>query len=733
MSQKVAKSSLSQCGVYDRLLYLAAMENLTGCVEHLTYADPESFFTVANLLCPGQKKPVIITGIMPAIQVGETISCQGVFKAHPKHGVQFEVSTYELQLPQDSRSIEKFLASGAVKGIGPAFAARLVERFGKDTLKVIDKEPHLLNDIEGLGQKRLNTLVASWQEQKSLKELFVFLQGYGISQAYAKKILRHYGCEAIQKIKQNPYSLAKEVHGMGFRLADTIAKNLGFTTESVERISAGIDFVLYELAQEGQVCYPLELFITRAIETLSVAGDLIRLQTGRLFQAGEIELQNQQDTLYIWSKPLYLSEVGIAHEVKRLKTTASPLRQVDIDKAIIWSQDKLYLRFAPLQETAVRQVLQEKVSIITGGPGTGKSTITKALVAIFEKLTDKILLVAPTGRAAKRLAEITHKYASTIHRTLKYDFTKGRFKYDKDNPLTCDLIIIDESSMIDTYLMYQLLRAIPSSSKLVIIGDVNQLPSIGPGTVLADFINSQTIPTVRLNAIFRQAAGSKIILNAHRINEGKMPFTENFGKSDFFFVEAKEPEDVKKTILDLVTKKIPQEHRFDSKKDIQVLVPMRKGICGIDALNRELQLALTPQASHYSLRVGDKVMQLRNNYSKDVYNGDIGYVTSIDMEDEKIYIQMDDKEVIYEFTETDELVLAYAVSIHKYQGSECPCIVMPVHTTHFKLLTKNLLYTGVTRGKKLVFLVGTKKALAIAVKNEDVMLRYTGLKTRLQT
>ncbi len=707
------------------------MEDLSGCVEHLTYADPETFFTVATLLCPGQKKPVIITGILPAIQVGESIACQGSWKSHPKHGVQFEVATYNFELPQDARSIEKFLASGAVKGIGPAFAARLVERFGKDTLKVIDKEPHLLNDIGGLGQKRMNTLVTSWQEQKALKELFVFLQGYGISRAYAKKILRAYGSQAIQKIKQNPYSLAKEVRGMGFRLADAIAKNLGLTAESEERITAGIDFVLYELAQEGQVCFPLELFITRACETLAVAADLVRLQTGRMFQAGEIELQNQQDTLYIWSKSLYLTEVGIANELTRLQSTSSPLRQVDIDKAIIWSQDKLYLRFAELQETAVRQVLQEKVSIITGGPGTGKSTITKALVAIFEKLTDKILLVAPTGRAAKRLSEITHKYASTIHRTLKYDFTKGCFKYGKENPLNCDLIIIDESSMIDTYLMYQLLKAIPPSSKVVFIGDVNQLPSIGPGTVLADFISSQTIATVRLNAIFRQAAGSKIVLNAHRINEGKIPFTENFGRSDFFFVEAKEPEDVRKTILDLVTKKIPAEHRFDSKKEIQVLVPMRKGICGIDALNRDLQQTLTPHESRHSFRIGDKVMQLRNNYSKDVYNGDIGYITSIDLDEEKLFVQMDEKEVIYEFSETDELVLAYAVSIHKYQGSECPCIVMPVHTTHFKLLTKNLLYTGVTRGKKLVYLVGTKKALAIAVKNEDVMQRYTGLKYQL--
>jgi len=343
------------------------MEELLGCVEHLTYSDPETFFTVATLLCPGSKKPIIVTGIMPAVQVGESIACQGAWKSHPKHGMQFEVSSYSFELPQDARSIEKFLSSGAVRGIGPTFASRLVERFGKDTLKVIDKQPELLSGIEGLGEKKILTLVTSWQEQKDLKELFVFLQGYGISRAYAKKILRAYGCNALQKIKQNPYSLAKEVHGMGFKLADSIAKNIGLGAESAERICAGIDFVLYELALVGQVCYPLELFIAKACETLQVNADLVREQTGKLFQADEIVLQTQQDTLYIWSKPLFLSESGIANEIARLKSTNSLLRQVDIDKAISWSQDKLYLRFAPLQETAVRQVLQEKVCIITGG------------------------------------------------------------------------------------------------------------------------------------------------------------------------------------------------------------------------------------------------------------------------------------------------------------------------------------------------------------------------------
>jgi len=707
------------------------MEELTGCIEHLTYCDPETFFTVAHLLCPGQRKSIIVTGTMPAIQVGETISCQGEWKRHPKHGLQFEVTSYELRLPTDAQSIEKFLASGAVRGVGPAFAARLVERFGKDTLKVIDKEPHLLEAIEGLGKKRLKRLVASWQEQKELKELFVFLQGYGISRAYAKKILRTYGHHALQKIKHNPYTLAKEVHGIGFRHADKIAINLGVAKDSEARIEAGIDFVLYELALEGQVCFPLELFVERAQSTLEVSKELVSLTVGRQYQKQEVELRTLDGTLSIWSKPLFSCETGIANEIRRLKSTHSPLRQVDVDKAVVWSQERLKIRFAPLQEEAIRQVLQEKLCIITGGPGTGKSTITRAICSIFDKLTDKIILAAPTGRAAKRLSEITHKYASTIHRILKFDPAKGGFKHDKETPLTCDLIIIDESSMIDTYLMYQLLRAIPPTAKVVLIGDVNQLPSIGPGHVLDDIIASQVVPVTRLNSIFRQAAGSKIILNAHRINEGKMPLTDPSEKSDFFFIEAKEPDEVREKILQLVTNDIPKRYNFDAKKDIQVLCPMRKGNCGIDLLNRDLQKALTPQESGFFFRLGDKVMQTKNNYSKDVYNGDIGSIRAIVADEEKFIVEMDEKQVEYEFSESDELVLAYAVSIHKYQGSECPCVVMPIHTSHFKLLSKNLLYTGVTRGKKLVYLVGTKKAIAIAVHNQEATRRYTGLRAAL--
>lgn len=702
------------------------MPEISGSVERITYSDAESHFSVAALLVAGGRE-VRIIGTMPGLQVGQTMHCRGDWKKHVTHGIQFEIESCELELPKHAGAIEKFLASGAIKGIGAAFAAKIVEKFGPQTLDVIDKHPERLAEVEGLGKKRSETLVASWQEQKNLQDVVIFLHDYGISRAYARRILKAYGNEALQKIRQNPFQLAKDVNGIGFAHADAIAKHLGFQHEFPERIEAGIDFVLDQLSGDGHVCYPLDKFVIEAKEILQVSEELVRLHIGRLFQRGQIEMKKlKNDEFFIWSKPLYVCEQGIGSEIKRLRSSKSAMRQVDIDKALDWAEDTLKIQFAALQKEALKKALSEKFCIITGGPGTGKSTITKAIVAICSKLTPKILLAAPTGRAAKRLAEITHRYASTLHRILKFDFTKGKFKHDRDCPLDVDLLIIDEASMIDTYLMYQILRAVPSSARVIIIGDANQLPSIGPGNVLRDMIASHTIPVTKLSAIFRQAAGSQIIVNAHRINEGEIPYLTNKGHSDFFFFEAIEAEDVRNTILDLVTKRIPEKFGFDAKKEIQLLAPMRKGPCGIELFNRELQNRLTP-GTGTSFRVGDKVMQIKNNYNKDVYNGDIGYITTIHAEDQKVVVRVDEKEVIYEFAELDQLVLAYAVSVHKYQGSECPCIVMPVHTVHFKLLTRNLLYTGVTRGRKLVCLVGTKKALAIAVKNQQVDDRFTGL------
>jgi exodeoxyribonuclease V alpha subunit len=701
------------------------MEQLSGTIERLTYYDEESHFAVASLLA--EKATIRIVGCMPSIQVGETVRLTGKWSQHVKHGKQFDVSMFEFELPKEPRAIEKFLASGAIRGIGAKYAAKLVQQFGAHTLRVIDEEPERLEEIEGLGKKRTKSLIAQWKEHKAAEEIFIFLNGYGISRAYARRILRAYGSESLQKIRENPYRLAKEINGIGFLLADKIAKALNFQDDFPQRVQEGIRYALSVTEQDGHVCFPLEGLIVEAKKLLKIEDSLIRLHIGKLFQEGEIELTKRDEVWYVTSKPLFVSEEGICSEIKRLLLAKGSIRQVDVEKAIAWAEEKEHMQFAPQQKEAMQQALSEKFSIITGGPGTGKSTITRAICGILGKLTPKITLAAPTGRAAKRLSEITGRYASTLHRILKFDFSQGKFKHDRAHPLDLDFLVIDEASMIDTYLMYQILKAIPDHAKVLVIGDANQLPSIGPGNVLRDLISSKKVPVTCLSAIFRQAKGSQIIVNAHRVNEGQMPFTKTFPNSDFFFIEAKEAEDVRSTILSLVTTRLPQKYNFDPKRDIQVLVPMRKGPCGIDMLNQELQAKLTPEKNIGFFRVGDKVMQLRNNYSKDVYNGDIGIITNICQATETISIQMDEKQVEYGFSEQDELTLAYAVSVHKYQGSECPCVIMPVHTAHFKLLTRNLIYTGITRGKKLVILVGTKKALIIGVKNQEVDNRYTGL------
>jgi len=701
------------------------MQKITGTIERITYHDKESHFTVA-LLVTAKKQQVTLAGSLPGIQIGITATVTGDFVRHREHGRQFEVETFALELPKNAASIEKFLASGAIRGIGKGFAAKIVEKFGPSTLDIIEHSPERLLEIEGLKQKKIDTLVSSWKEQRVLQEVIIFLQGYGISMAYAKRILRTYGFEALQKIRANPYQLAKDVNGIGFSHADAIAKNLGFAHDAKERIEAGIDFVLYSLAQDGHVNFPMEPFITHACEMLAVEEPLIRECIQNLLLREEIVVKTILEKELIWAKKLYYSEVGIAQELKRLLTSTSATREVVAEKAIAWAEEIFRIQFADAQKDAICQVLQEKVSIITGGPGTGKSTITKAIVAILKKLTPKIVLAAPTGRAAKRMTEITHHFATTIHRLLKYDFAKGGFQHDRKNPIQADLIIIDESSMIDTFLMYQLLRAIPSSCRVVIIGDCNQLPSIGPGNVLRDLIDSKHVPTSALSVIFRQAKGSDIVTNAHKINAGEFPFIQNKKpNSDFFFAEANETEDAKKLILDLITKRIPDKFGFDMKRDIQLLTPMRKGPLGIDLFNTELQQALTPSASTGYFRVGDKVMQLKNNYQKEVFNGDIGYITAID--EASMVVDFDDRLVEYGETETFELTLAYAVSVHKYQGSECPAIVVPIHTSHFKMLTRNLLYTAVTRGRKLVCLVGSKKALGMAVSNNIIQKRHTAL------
>ena len=708
-------------------------DQLCGYIENIVFCQPDTGFTVAKLKVPSQKDPIPIVGTIPSVQPGETIHCKGVWKSHPQHGRQFEVASFELTAPSDVVGIQKYLESGMIKGIGPAYAERIVKKFGAATLDILDSHPDKLLEVDGIGEKRIDKIKTCWQEQKAVRGVMIFLRGHGVSTSYAQKIYKTYGDASIEKVTQNPFSLAKDIFGIGFKTADQIAQNIGIPKDSPVRLNAAIEHILWTLSNEGHTCFPKEDLASTAHTLLDIPVETLK---------GRIEDLIKQQVLFykedkVWIKPLYLAEIGIAREIERLSRAPSFLRAVDLQKAIAWVQEQLRLSLAKEQAEAVCKGLQDKMLIITGGPGTGKSTITKAILRITEKLSSKILLAAPTGRAAKRMSEITYKKAFTIHGLLEIDFSTGKFKKNKENPLDCDLIIVDEASMIDTLLLYNLLKAIPSHARVILIGDIDQLPSVGAGNTLKDCIASAKIPMSRLKQIFRQAASSRIITNAHKVNQGYLPDTEPHPKSDFIFISKETPEEILQEIVEQVTTLLPKKYPFHRFTDIQVLSPMKKGIIGAENLNLVLQQRLNPSPTPI-FRMGrmfhlhDKVMQIRNNYKKEVFNGDIGRITELNVGEQTMKVSFDGKIVDYDFTDMDELVLAYAVSIHKYQGSECPCIVIPIHISHFKLLTRNLIYTGITRGKKLVVLIGTKKALAIAVKNEEVKKRYTGLKEFLE-
>ncbi|MDF2550495.1 MAG: recD [Chlamydiales bacterium] len=720
-----------------------SMDQIFGYIERITFQNIDNGYTVAQLKQPKTDDLTCIVGIMPALKAGETIRCEGTWRHHLVFGMQFEVAQCSRQEPSDLVGIEKYLASGLVRGIGPAYAKKIVAVFGLSTLQIIDHSPDELLSVDGIGKKRVDLIKTCWEEQKAIRDLMIFLQSYEVSPSLAQKIFRVYGKEARHKIEENPFDLAREIRGIGFKTADQIAMKLGMSQDNPQRIASGIEYVLSKLSEDGHTCYPLTDFLKEAQEILLVDTALIEQQIQGLkeekrIQVGPLTLEgNLVD--FIWIAPLFYSEMGIAREIRRLKSAPSNLRAIDPEKALSWVQSKLAIELAPKQVEAVTAALSQKVLIITGGPGTGKSTITKAILAILEKLTSKMILAAPTGRAAKRMSEITNKKASTLHSLLSWNFKAGGFKRNRENPLDGDLLIIDEASMIDTVLMYSLLKAIPDHCRVIFVGDINQLPSVGPGNVLKDLIDSEKVPVSILHEIFRQAKGSEIITNAHRINQGQFPNISNEAGSDFFFIQQEDPQYVLKEVISLVSQRLPRKFRFNPIQDIQVLAPMKKGIIGTANFNIELQKALNPSKEPplhirgVKYLVGDKVMQICNNYEKEVYNGDIGKIQAIDFNEEEAVIDFDDQPVLYKFSELDEIAPAYAVSVHKYQGSECPCVVMPIHMSHFKLLHRNLIYTGVTRGKKLVVLVGSKRALMMAIKNDEVIRRYTGLKSALSS
>ncbi len=716
------------------------MEELYGYIERITFQSEENGFTVAKLKSPKKAELIIIVGNIPSVQPGETVRLKGHWHNDPNYGYQFQIKDFRTEAPADILGIKKYLGSGLIKGIGPAFAGRIVKMFGVDTLNIIDTEVNKLLEVAGIGKKRVERISECWTEQKSIREVMIFLQKYGVTPTYAQKIFKTYGDESIEKIQNNPFNLARDIFGIGFKTADSIAENMGIEKTSVKRIDAGVEHVLSELSNEGNTCYPVDKFLEVSQKLLETESSLINarletLTTDKRIIIAPIVVEDKPMAC-VWLQTFHICEKGIAKELKRLKQAEGGIRRINTEHALKWVQEKLRLTLAENQKEAVVRSLEAKLHIITGGPGTGKSTITSAILTILQPLTENILLVAPTGRAAKRMSQITGMKAKTIHSVLEFDFKHGGFKRNRENPLEADLIIIDEASMIDTVLMYSLLKAISDSAKVIFVGDINQLPSVGAGNVLKDFIDSGLIPVTQLTEIFRQAAGSRIIINAHRINKGIFPEINTEAKSDFFFLVEDDPEMVSQTILDLVSHRIPNKYNFSSVDDIQVLSPMKRGIIGVDNMNTILQEKLNPSQNPLfrmgrRFHVNDKVMQIKNDYDKEVFNGDIGQIINIDNIEQEVIVRIDEKDVVYSFTEIDQLVLAYAVSIHKSQGSEYPCIILPVHTTHYKLLNRNLLYTGVTRGKKLVIVVGSKKALYIAVKNDEIKQRYTGLRLKL--
>jgi len=719
---------------------------IQGLVEKITYRSEDTGFTIGKLRVKDCKDLVVFTGNLLSVNPGELLKLKGEWFDHPKYGSQFRVDSYLSVVPATVRGIEKYLSSSLIKGIGPVMAKRIVAQFGVKTLDIIENSLEMLREVDGIGLKRIKMIERAWVEQKEIKEVMLFLQNHGVSSAYATRIFKRYGRRSIQVVKQNPYRLATDVSGIGFVTADKIAIDMGIANDSQVRVESGLLYVLQLLSDEGHVYYPYELLIEECKKVLNVEREIIvkafgaialdkRIVIEDLNEDGEIKVNHKA----IYLSKFYTSEVGIVTHLKRFLSKKKTLLQFDCEEALDWVQNRTHINLAANQRIAIKKSITEKLMVITGCPGTGKTTIINSIIKIYQKLGQKIVLAAPTGRAAKRISEVTGCEAKTIHRLLGFKPGGSGFKKDEQDPLDAGLIVIDEASMVDTLLMYHFLKAVPQEATVVFVGDVFQLPSVGAGNVLKDIIDSHVVSTVNLDEIFRQSRQSEIVVNAHRVNNGDMPeLHPNRNKAqDFYFISIEEPEKIVQQIIFLCKERIPHRFKFDPVKDIQVLTPMNKGNLGAHYLNIQLQAALNPSSKE--LRIGgkvfkesDKVMQIVNNYDKDVFNGDLGIITAIDNEDHEVTVDFEGKVVLYDYKDLDEIVLAYAVSVHKAQGSEYPVVVMPVHTQHFILLQRNLLYTAITRGKKLVVLLGTKKALSVAINNNKPQRRYTYLKARLK-
>ncbi|MDY5240882.1 MAG: ATP-dependent RecD-like DNA helicase [Alistipes senegalensis] len=698
-------------------------------VERITYQNPENGYSVLKVKVKGYNDLVTLVGNLLEVPVGSVLLCRGEWKVDKRYGSQFVAATWEETMPATVYGIEKYLGSGLVKGIGPRFARAIVQRFGTETIDIIETEIERLYEVPNIGRKRVAKIRESWEKQKDIKNVMLFLQGYGVSTAYAAKIYREYGKESIDKVRENPYRLADDIWGIGFKTADGIAAKMGYEKEDPRRCRSGILYTLGQLSDEGHVYAGEEQLVKTAGQLLEAGETAIRDTLAGMLQAEDLILD--KDAIYL--PPFYHAECGTSRRLRDLaESTGRSLFDGLFDPSSLTAETGI--EYDEVQLAAIRQAVTSKVMVLTGGPGTGKTTTTQGIIAALKKAGLRVLLAAPTGRAAKRMSEATGMEAKTIHRLLEYNPLEG-YKRNDENPLEGDALIVDECSMIDILLMNNLLKAVPVGMRLVFVGDIDQLPSVGAGNVLRDIIDSQRIPVVRLVRIFRQAQKSRIVMNAHAINQGRFPDTSNGRDTDFFFMREDDPERAAETIVRLVKERLPRAYR-ESPDRIQVLTPMQRGVVGAANLNLLLQQALNPSGPSlsrggYTYRQGDRVMQQRNNYDKDVFNGDLGYIREVDTEERTLKVDFDGKWVEYDVTELDELTLAYATTIHKAQGSEYPIVVMPVLMTHFVMLQRNLIYTGITRAKKICVLLGAAKALAYAVRNVSVLKRNTRLKERL--